>query len=165
MSQFSKWKTIGYAAAIFTTGGISGGALGVYKARTQFAEPQHEQEIALHMKKRFETKLGLTPDQVAKVDPILDDTAAKLVSIRADTAQHVGRLFEDSYVKISAVLTPAQRVTLDQMEKERKATMDRWQENHHHPGPGGAPDDDHHPGPGGPPDGGPHDGPGPSAQQ
>ena len=32
MTPFSKWKTIGYAAAIFMAGSISGGALGVYEA-------------------------------------------------------------------------------------------------------------------------------------
>jgi hypothetical protein len=150
MSQFSQWKTIGYAVAIFVAGGISGGALGVYETKSHLFEPQRDQEQALRWRKRLQEKLGLTPDQMASINPIIDDGIAQLRSIRFDTMERLDKVFEDSYSKISAILTPDQRAKLDQMDKERREMMmQRWQGNHHHPGPGGSPE------------GGPHDGPGP----
>ena len=143
MNPFSKWKTIGYAAAIFVAGGISGGALGLYEARSHLYEPPREQELAIRMRTRLQTKLGLTPDQVAKVNPIVDAAAASLRSIRMDTVQRVNKVFEDSYAQISAILTPDQRAQLEQMQKERRDMMQLHWQDHHHPGEG-------HGGPGGP---------------
>ena len=162
MTQFSKWKTIGYAAAIFVTGGISGGALGVYEARTHlFSEMPRDSDIALRMRERLQKRLDLTDDQMAKINPIIDATAAQLRTIRMDTMQRLNKVFDDSYAKVAAVLTPDQKAKLDEMDKERRAMMQQhWQENHHHPGPpgsspDGAGDNDHDNGPPGP-----HPGPG-----
>lgn len=158
MSQFSQWKTIGYAVAIFVAGGISGGALGVYETKSHLFDPQRDQEMALRWRKRLQDKLELTPDQMARINPIIDNGVAQLRSIRLDTMGRLNKVFEDSYTKISAVLTPDQRTKLDQMDKERREMMEQhWQENHHHPGPGGSPGGPHdEPGPGGPgPDPGP----------
>ena len=156
MSPFSKWKTIGYAVAIFVAGGISGGALGVYETKSHLFDPQREQEVALRWRQHLTEKLGLTPDQVAKINPIIDNGATQLRSIRADTMQRLNKVFEDSYSEISAILTPDQRAKLDQMDKERREMMQQhWQENHHHPGPpDGSPHDDGDSGPPGSP--GPH---------
>jgi hypothetical protein len=156
MSPFSKWKTIGYAVAIFVAGGISGGALGVYETKSHLFEPQREQDVALHWRNRLQEKLGLTPDQMAKINPVIDNGVAQMRSIRSDTMQRLNKIFEDSYAKISAVLTPDQRTKLDQMDKERLEMMQQhWQENHHHPGgPGDSPHDGADSGPGSPP--GPH---------
>jgi hypothetical protein len=155
MSPFSQWKTIGYAAAIFVAGGISGGALGVYETKSHLFAPDREQDIALHIRNRLQTKLGLSPDQVAKINPIIDSAASELRGIRMEAMQRVNKVFEDSYAQVSAILTPEQRATLDKMQKERREMMQtHWQE-HHHPGDAG---------PGSPgPDHGetPHDGPGP----
>ena len=144
MSPFSKWKTIGYAVAIFVAGGISGGALGVYETKSHLFEPPREQEMALHWRKRLQDKLELTPDQMATINPIIDNGVAQLRSIRIDTMERLNKIFEDSYAKISAVLTPDQRTKLDQMDKERREMMEQHlQENHHHPGPGGSPGASH----------------------
>jgi Spy/CpxP family protein refolding chaperone len=138
MSQVSQWKTIGYAAAIFVAGGISGGALGVYEAKSKLFSPPGEREMALHMRNRLRARLNLSPDQVAKIDPIIDNAASELRSIRAESWQRLNKVFEDSYAQVSAILTPEQRTRLDEMQKERRAMMQaHLQEGHHHPGPGG----------------------------
>jgi Spy/CpxP family protein refolding chaperone len=146
MSAFSQWKTIAYAVAIFVAGGISGGALTVYEVKQNLFAPPREQELALRLRTRLQTKLALTPEQVAQVNPIIDKAAAQLRSIRLDTIQQVNKVFEDTYAQISAILTPDQRAKLAIMQKERLAMMElHRQENHHHPG------DADHGGPGGSP--------------
>jgi len=138
MSQFSQWRTIGYAAAIFVAGGISGGSLGVYEAKYRLFSPPGEQEMALHMRNRLQARLGLTPEQMAKIAPIVENAASELWSIHVDTAQRLNKVVEDSYAQVSAVLTPEQRPKLDEMLRERRATMEAHrQEGRHHPGLGG----------------------------
>jgi Spy/CpxP family protein refolding chaperone len=142
MSRFSQWKTMGYAAAIFVAGGISGGALGVYEAKSSLFSPPGEREMALHMRNRLQARLGLTPDQMARITPIIDNAASQLRAIRSETAQRLNKVFEDSYAQVSAVLTPEQRPKLDEMLRERRAMMQaHWrEEGHHHSGfgsPGG----------------------------
>jgi Spy/CpxP family protein refolding chaperone len=141
MSQFSQWKTIGYAAAIFVAGGISGGSLGVYEAKSRLFSPPGEREMALHMRNRLQARLGLTPEQMAKINPIVENAASELRSIRVETAQRLDKVFEDSYAQVSAVLTPEQRPKLDEMLRERRAMMQaHWQEGRRQHGlgiPGG----------------------------
>ena len=56
-----------------------------------------------------------------------------------ETGQRVKKVFDDSFAQVSAILTPDQRVKLDQIQKERREMMkNRWQEGHWH---GGGPHD------------------------
>jgi len=147
MTQFSKWKIIGYAAAIFVAGGISGGALGVYETKSDLFVPTRQQELARHLLGRLRTRLDLTPDQVAKAAPIIESAATDIRSIRMETVQRINKVFDDSYAQVSAILTPQQRIVFDQIQKQRREMIQRhWQEFHRHPGPGGPG------GPGGRPD-------------
>ena len=137
MTPFSKWGTIGYAAAIFVAGGISGGALGVYETRSQLFVPPRQQEMASHLLQRLKARLDLTPEQVAKITPIIERTAADIRSIRMETAVRINRVFDDSYAQVSAILTPEQRVTFDQIQRQRREVMQRhWDEARHRTGPG-----------------------------
>jgi GAF domain-containing protein len=141
MSQFSKWKTIGYAAAIFATGGISGGALGVYETKSHLFEPLRQQEIAVLIKHRLQTRLHLTPDQVAHIDPIIDSAAVEIRAARMQTAERINKIFDDTYAKFAAILTPDQLAKLRQMEKERRDMMQArlLGEGHRHVEPGDSP--------------------------
>ena len=135
MIQYSKWKTIGYAAAIFVAGGVSGGALGVYETKSHLFAPPPEQEMALRIRNRLQAKLGLSEEQMAKIKPIVEGAARDLHSIRAETAQRINKVFDDSYAQVSAILTPEQRAKLDQMQRERRAMMQsHWQDGHWHQG-------------------------------
>jgi hypothetical protein len=135
MTQFSKWKTIGYATAIFVAGGISGGALGVYETKSHLFAPPRQQDMALRIRNRLRARLDLTPGQVAKIDPIVESAATELHAIRVETAQRINKIFDDSYAQVSSNLTPDQRAKFEEMQQERREMMHRWR-----PGPDG-PDD------------------------
>jgi len=106
MIQYSKWKTIGYAAAIFVAGGVSGGALGVYETKSHLFAPPPEQEMALRIRNRLQAKLGLSEEQMAKIKPIVEGAARDLHSIRAETAQRINKVFDDSYAQVSCEAGP-----------------------------------------------------------
>ena len=144
MTQFSKWKTIGYAVSLFVVGAISGGALGVYETKSHLFAPVPEREMESRLLHRLRTKLDLTEGQVAQIQPIIRSAARDIRSIHFEAMEQTNKVLDASYAQLAPILTPEQRKTLDEMQKERHALLEMRIEAHHHPMPAG-PD-----GPGGP---------------
>jgi protein CpxP len=78
--------------------------------------------------KRMGKELGLTKDQVAQIQPILQDRETQMQALRADTSlQQPDRrtkakgIMEDSKGKIEAVLNDQQKQQFEQMLAARKA--------------------------------------------
>jgi Spy/CpxP family protein refolding chaperone len=63
--------------------------------------------------------LDLTPDQVAKVQPIFDQAKPQIVAARQDAMQKIQAIRENAMTQVRAVLTPAQQTKLDAMKKAR----------------------------------------------
>jgi len=150
MTQFSKWKTIGYAASIFAAGGVSGGAIGVYYARSRLLAsqpvPVAKDAIAMRIMSHLGHRLNLTPDQAAKIRPIADDAAAQIEQIIGVRAGEVTAILDKAYAQISPILTPDQRARLDEIVKERREMLQRLPGHRRlPPGVQGPPDHDSHP--------------------
>jgi len=78
------------------------------------------------MKERLRTELRLTPEQVAKVSPIVDKTAAQLQGIRRDTGRRVHEIMAEAHKEIAVNLTYEQRQKLQQIEEQHR----RWRHRH-----------------------------------
>jgi Spy/CpxP family protein refolding chaperone len=126
MNEVLKWKLIAGFLLVFVAGGIAGAVLGGLYARHFFFEFHHPRTIGARMKEQFQSELHLTPEQVAKINPIIDKTAGKLQQVRRDTGRHVGEIWMEAHQQIAANLTDEQRQKLQQM-KERHH---RWQHRH-----------------------------------
>ena len=74
------------------------------------------------MKERLRAELSLTPEQVAKVSPIVDKTAAQLQEIRRDTGRRVHAIMTEAHKEIAVNLTDEQRQKLQQIEERHR----RW---------------------------------------
>jgi periplasmic protein CpxP/Spy len=77
---------------------------------------------------KMTSKLSLTPDQAAKITPIVADRQQKLKAIAADTtASHADRktqakaAYGDSDAQIKAILTPDQQAKYAAMETQMRA--------------------------------------------
>src|SRR5205814_6608610 len=128
MKSALKWKLIAGLLLVFVAGGITGMALGGLYARHLFFEFHHPRLVGVRMKERLRTELSLTPEQVAKVSPIVDKTAAQLQEIRRDTGRRVHDIMAEAHKEIAANLTDEQRKKLQQIEERHR----RWR---HHRGP------------------------------
>ena len=71
--------------------------------------------------------LSLTPDQVEKIKPILEDRRAKMKALRDDTSvpaaqnkDKMKEIFESSNQQIKAILTPDQATKFEQLMQEMK---------------------------------------------
>jgi Spy/CpxP family protein refolding chaperone len=126
MNQVLKWKLIAGFLLVFIAGGIAGAALGGLYARHLFFEFHHPRLVGARMKERLRTELSLTPEQVAKVSPIVDKTAAQLQEIRRDTGRRVHEIMADAHKEIAANLNDEQRQKLQQIQERHR----RWR--HHH---------------------------------
>lgn len=122
MNQALKWKLIAGFILVFVAGGISGAFLGGLYARHLFFGFHHPGQIGARMKERLRTELNLTPEQMAKISPIIDKTAAQLRDIRRDTGRRVHETIAESHRQMAANLTEEQRQKLQQIEERHR----RW---------------------------------------
>ena len=81
-----------------------------------------------HQAKKMARTLGLSPDQVSKIEPILADRDQQVQSLRSDTTlaptdrkAKMHSIRQDSDSKIEALLTDPQKQQYEQIKQSRKA--------------------------------------------
>jgi protein CpxP len=81
-----------------------------------------------HQAKKMAKALGLTPDQVSKIEPILADRNQRVQSLRSDTTlapsdrkAKMHGIRQDSDSRIEALLTDTQKQQYEQIKQSRKA--------------------------------------------
>jgi len=131
MNQALKWKLIAGFILVFVAGGISGAFLGGLYAQHHFLEFHRPELIGARMKERLRAELNLTPEQVAKISPIIDKTAVQLREIRRDTARRVHETIADAHRQMAVNLTDEQRQKLQQIEERHR----RWRHRGFHESP------------------------------
>src|SRR6266481_6952731 len=128
MNQALKWKLIAGFILVFVAGGISGAFLGGLYARHLFFGFHHPEQIGARIKERLRTELNLTPEQLAKISPIIDKTTAQMRDIRRDTGRRVREIMTDAHGQMAAQLTDEQRQKLKQIEERHR----RWRHHRFH---------------------------------
>jgi Spy/CpxP family protein refolding chaperone len=126
MNGALKWKLVAGFVLVFVAGGITGAALGGFYARHLFFDVHHPRLVGARMKERLRAELSLTPEQVAKVSPIVDKTAAQLQEVRHDTRRRVQEIINQAHREMAVNLTDEQRQKLHQIEQRHR----RWRHRH-----------------------------------
>jgi Spy/CpxP family protein refolding chaperone len=122
MNRALQWKLIAGFILAFVAGGITGAFLGGLYARHLFFEFHRPEQIGARMKERLRVELNLTPEQVAKISPIIDKTAVQLRDIRRETGRRVHETIAEAHRQMAANLTDEQRQKLQQIEERHR----RW---------------------------------------
>ena len=138
MNRALQWKLIAAFILVFVAGGISGAFLGGLYAQHHFFAFHRPELIGGRMKERLRTELNLTPDQVAKISPIIDKTTLRLRDIRRDTARRVHETIAEAHRQMATNLTDEQRQKLQQIQERHR----RWRHHrfpHEFPGESPAP--------------------------
>ena len=128
MNRTLQWKLIVGFILVFIAGGISGAFLGGLYARHHFFAFHRPELIGRRMKERLRAELNLTPEQVAKISPIIDKTAAQLRDIRRDTARRVHETIAEAHRQMAVNLTDEQRQKLQQIEERHR----HWRHHRSH---------------------------------
>lgn len=139
MNSALKWKLIAGFLLVF----IAGGAAGVFVTMTmghQFMFGPHQHGfVAQTMKNRLRWQLKLTDEQMTRISPIVEKTAAQLEEIRGDTGKRVRDVIAESHREIAQYLTPEQQQRLKQMEERRRHWMQHRGQWHRNAPPAGSP--------------------------
>ena len=77
--------------------------------------------------------LDLTPDQQAKVGPIVDQAKPQIKAIHQEAMQKARAVMEDCATQIRPLLTPPQQEKFDQIKKEHEDKMNTMRERHQDP--------------------------------
>ena len=64
--------------------------------------------------------LNLTPEQKAKVQPVIDQATPQIENIRREAMQKTKAVMDDAMAKIRPMLTPEQQQKLDDAQKDRR---------------------------------------------
>ncbi len=119
MNAVAKWKLGLYVLLIFAAGAGSGGMIAWEIGRKTPIPPTPTPEIAVRLKARLQDRLQLTPDQVTKISPMIDEAMRRLEGIRRETATQIFANVSNMHEQVVQVLTPEQRVKFEALEEER----------------------------------------------
>jgi Spy/CpxP family protein refolding chaperone len=117
MNSTLKWK-LAFACLLVFVAGMMTGLFGGLHMRHLFLGPPHSGDMPVKMREHLRRVLDLTPEQEAKISPIIDATSAKLEAIRVETAQRVRKAMEESEQQIAPQLTAEQQAKLKKFKEE-----------------------------------------------
>lgn len=123
MNTALKWKLAFACILVFTAGMTTGGLLSSVHMRHHFFGPPHSGEMGDRLREHLRRALDLTPEQAAKITPIIDATSTKLEAIRVESAQRVRNAMEESERQISPELNPEQQKKLQKLKAEHQKRM------------------------------------------
>jgi Spy/CpxP family protein refolding chaperone len=118
-----RWRMIGYMAALFIAGAITGAAVMARTAAgSQTLKVGRTDEIESRIKQRLQA-LDLTPQQWQKFDPLIKQTSQKLEASHLQCLQQCSAAVENMYAEIMPALTPEQQEKEKQLGAERRNSM------------------------------------------
>jgi Spy/CpxP family protein refolding chaperone len=124
MNNLTKGKVILYLAAIIIVAAGAGGVAGYSMTRHRDHRPPfHDEDMAAHILGRLQSKLDLKPEQIAKINPLLEQTCGGVRATHVRGMREVGRAFETFNQQIAQFLTPEQNRKLAEMERDRQEFM------------------------------------------
>jgi hypothetical protein len=130
--KFKPWFVMGL---IFLVGVITGGAL-MFGFRADLSHPPGPQQIRSHWLMHLTERLQLTPDQQAKIQPILEDAGGQIQSLHGEEIEKISHIMQAANDKITPLLTAQQQAEMKQMETERQGDFQRhmrpWNMPHDH---------------------------------
>ena len=118
MSTGLKWKLAVGFLLVFLAGATTGSF--AWRWHRHPWGPPGSDALAQHMNERLRHELGLTPEQSAKIAPIIEQDARKLQTIRVESGRRVRQIFTEMHLQISPELTPEQRKKLADMEERHR---------------------------------------------
>jgi hypothetical protein len=98
-----------FGLVILIAGVVIGGALMMIVAPHKLMSPPHGSEFSvLKMIPRLQHDLGLSPEQVEKIEPILKENMERLNEIRWDASDQIRGTLEQMNEQVSEILTEEQ---------------------------------------------------------
>src|SRR5271167_4658180 len=124
---FPSRKIVWAFAAIFLIGALVGGLvvwdLTDNQLPTFLKRTGDPISMAARIHQKYVADYQLTPDQMVQIDPMTLDMTQQLFHLRNQFAADVLSTMDNYHAKVSAYMTPAQRVIYDKANVDRKQRM------------------------------------------
>lgn len=140
----TKTKIAIYIALIFLAGGVAGAGIAT-ALRPASMPPPHgrgpggdrpPEDFQTHLFNRLKEKLGLTPEQIAQVEPVFRKGFEEVRAIQDRGIKEVEAAVKKNHDEIARLITPEQAQKLEEMDRERQKAFRERHNRHHGPGPG-----------------------------
>jgi len=118
------WKQWLVLALIFILGAATGASLTI-GLTPRFNHPPGAQQMKKRLLMTLTHRLNLTPEQQAKVQPILADLATQMQTVHRDEVARATQIMEKATNQIKAILTPEQQAQMQTMQQEMESERDR----------------------------------------
>ena len=124
MKRALMWRLAIGVLVVFAAGVATGMFVGARRAHDVLAF-KHHHRMGEHMRERLTRKLQLTPEQVEKCGPIIDDTSKRLHEIRRESGKRVADTMQQAHSAMAPHLTPEQLAIAEQMKTQHKKVLHR----------------------------------------
>jgi len=114
------WKVILAFTGIFLAGVLVGGLVTMRLGRHIAQRLPMSEGFGPQLMGRLVTQLDLTPEQQAKIKPIVDQAAEELHELRRTTQHSSAAVLVRMQGDISALLTPAQKAKFDELSTQQR---------------------------------------------
>lgn len=119
MTLPTRSKALLYLLAVFLVGAVAGWTSGYAGAKKRFLAPPRPARMADDILCTYRKELGLTPDQIRQVEPIISATSSNLNQLHQATLEQVRTQIRQSDDRIQQVLTPAQQSKFEELRARR----------------------------------------------
>lgn len=124
MNGLSRNQVVASLAAVFVAGAVAGVAVGYPMGRQATIQrpPRPPRDMAMHLLEKYSRDLALTSNQVAQVEPMLQDASQRVRALHKENFRQTDAIMQDCNRRILALLEPAQQQKFKEMEERR----DKW---------------------------------------
>jgi Spy/CpxP family protein refolding chaperone len=125
MSRTLKWWIAVAGVVVFLAGTAVGLFAGAFHVRHHAFVFRHGPRMGDRMQQHLQQELQLTPEQSAKITPIIERMSAELETIREETSARVTQTMNDSHQEMLPLLTPEQGQKLAELRRRHEHMMRR----------------------------------------
>ena len=123
MKALRRWKIILGLVLVFAAGSVTGGVGTCLAIKRAFEQSIHFENWTANAMQFLQKQLNLSPDQNAKIRPIMEDAGQQLKAAFGRTIEESGRIFVQCSRRIDQELTSDQRLLHEKIRKEFRSRM------------------------------------------
>jgi len=118
-----RWRNILIVVAIFLAGVVTGSVNSIGLGARRAEDRLRVDNLRSTLMDILKSELELTPEQVARIEPLVSQACEQYRALTLETVQRVAQLVQAANERIARELTPEQATRLKRLEEERQALV------------------------------------------
>ena len=147
MNGLNRNQILASLAAVFVAGAAAGVAVGYPLGRKTVIQrpPRPPHDMAAHMLQQYRRELGLSTNQVAEVEPLIQEATQRVRALHKENFRQTDAIMKECNRRIVALLDAGQQQRFKDMEERRnkwfrERQSERERNRSGQPGKGSSPD-------------------------